>query len=85
MARIQSIIRRKIENETLWNLAVKDNESFVANGIVVHNCKSFIAPILVGQLGNREIQELKPSKAKLEDSIQFSETTIDSIVRGDRP
>ena len=39
------------------------------------NCKSYIRPILKGNLGNKEIQKLKPSSQKIEDSIQFSEET----------
>jgi hypothetical protein len=40
------------------------------------NCKSFIRPILKGNLpATDEIEDLKPSTKKLEDSIQFSETT----------
>ena len=37
------------------------------------NCKSYIVPILKGNLGRREIEPLKPSTAKLEAQIQFSE------------
>lgn len=38
------------------------------------NCKSWIRPILNGNLPKtKEIEALKPSKARLEDDIQFSE------------
>lgn len=37
------------------------------------NCKSYIQPILVGDLGNRKIEALKPSTKELDDSIQFAE------------
>lgn len=37
------------------------------------NCKSYIAPILNGNLGNREITPLKASTKKIDDSVQFSE------------
>lgn len=37
------------------------------------NCKSYIVPILVGKLGNRVIEPLKPSTKKIEDTIQFDE------------
>lgn len=39
------------------------------------NCKSYIEPILSGELRGREIVKLKPSKPELEDSIQFAEQT----------
>jgi hypothetical protein len=38
------------------------------------NCKSYIAPILTGNLGNKQIDKLAPSKSDLERYIQFSET-----------
>jgi hypothetical protein len=43
------------------------------------NCKSYIIPILVGNLGSREIEKLKPSTKKLESEIQFQE--IFSVVK----
>ena len=45
MSTIKSIIKKKITNETLWNLAVEGDESYVANGVVVHNCRSVLIPI----------------------------------------
>ena len=45
MAKIKSISRRKIESEKLYNLAVEDDESYTANGVVVHNCRSTLIPI----------------------------------------
>lgn len=73
MARILSITRKKITTEKLYNLEVENDNSFIANGIVVHNCDSYIIPILVGSLKGREIDGLKPSNKKLEDQIQFSD------------
>lgn len=37
------------------------------------NCKSAIFPILNGNLGNKEIEKLKPSKSELDKYVQFSE------------
>lgn len=45
MAKIRQISRKKIEKEQLYNLAVKEDESYIANGIVVHNCRSVLIPI----------------------------------------
>jgi len=45
MSRIKSIKRKKISHETLHNLAVEGDESYIANGVVVHNCRSVIVPI----------------------------------------
>lgn len=36
-------------------------------------CKSYIIPILKGNLGDRKISKLKPSTKEVEDTIQFSE------------
>jgi len=48
MSRIISIKRRNIINEKLYNLAVKEDESYIAQGIVVHNCRSLTIPIFEG-------------------------------------
>jgi len=45
MSRIKSIKRKKIINETLHNLAVKEDESYIANNVVVHNCRSLLVYI----------------------------------------
>lgn len=45
MSIIKSIIKKRITSETLWNLAVEDDESYIANDIVVHNCRSVLVPI----------------------------------------
>lgn len=73
MSRITSIVRKKIENQTLYNFSVEYDESYICNGVVVHNCKSYITPILKGKLGDREITQLKPSSSDLEKYIQFSD------------
>lgn len=41
------------------------------------NCKSYIVPILKGNLGKRKPSDLKPSTKALEDSIQFGEAACD--------
>ena len=45
MASIKSIIKKQIKEETLWNIAVENDESYIANNIVVHNCRSTLIPI----------------------------------------
>lgn len=45
MAKIKSIVKKHISSELLWNLAVKDDESYVADNVVVHNCRSLLVPI----------------------------------------
>lgn len=37
------------------------------------NCKSSVNPVIKGMLGEREIKDLKPSKASLDDYVQLSE------------
>lgn len=44
------------------------------------NCKSFISPVLTGNLGNREINEISPSNRALK-SIQFSEQNINTLIQ----
>ena len=82
MARIKSIELKQITNERLYNLSVRDDESFVANGIVVHNCKSYIVPILILPDGAK-IESLSPRKLdgysneQIIKSQQFSESIKD--------
>jgi len=38
-----------------------------------HNCKSYIVPILRGELGNRETEKLGPSRASLEKYVTLGE------------
>lgn len=45
MSNIKNITRKKISNQKLYNLAVEGDESYIANGIVVHNCRSLLIPI----------------------------------------
>lgn len=71
MARIIKITRKKIKNEKLYNFAVEEDQSYFCNGVAVHNCDSYILPILKGNLGNRKITKLQPSKSDLEKYIQF--------------
>lgn len=75
MAKVISIIKKQIITETLHNLAVQDDESYVANGIVVHNCNSSIEPILSGELKGREIKPLDRNDADLDNQIQFHDHT----------
>lgn len=35
---------RKIPNELVYNISVENDESYVANGIIVHNCRSRLRP-----------------------------------------
>lgn len=51
MSKIKSIRRLRITTERLYNLAVQDDESYIANGVVVHNCKSTMNPNLKGAGG----------------------------------
>lgn len=63
MAKIKSIIRKQIKSERLMNLAVEVDESFIANDIVVHNCKSYLRANLKSSKGleRLEVSTLSPS------------------------
>lgn len=41
---IKSVTRRPCE-KPVYNLAVKEDESYVADGVIVHNCRSVLIPI----------------------------------------
>lgn len=68
---ISSVLKKKIIGQRLYNFAVEKDQSYICNGIVVHNCDSYIVPILKGKLGDRETSRLQPSSADLEKWIQF--------------
>lgn len=44
------------------------------------NCKSWISTILKGDLGNKEIDDLTPSKSSLNDFVQFSEQVMGDVI-----
>lgn len=70
MSNIRSITKKKIQNETLWNLAVERDESYIANDIVVHNCRSTLIPIT-------KYEEFKPTESiRGEDPQKFIEANI---------
>jgi SPP1 gp7 family putative phage head morphogenesis protein len=43
-----------------------------------HNCKSYIVPILKGELGSKEVANLRPSKSSLEKYITLAERGLKS-------
>jgi SPP1 gp7 family putative phage head morphogenesis protein len=43
------------------------------------NCKSYMVPILKGNLRGREVEKLVPSKSDLNKFVQFSESDFDSL------
>ena len=47
MANIKRFTRKKVGDNRLFNLAVKEDESYIANGVVVHNCRSVLIPITI--------------------------------------
>ena len=47
MSRIKSIKKHQISGETLHNLAVEKDESYLVEGVVVHNCRSTLIPITI--------------------------------------
>jgi SPP1 gp7 family putative phage head morphogenesis protein len=49
-------------NGMVYNLAVKDDETYIANGFLVHNCRSTIAPILDKRFGLDDSDATRASK-----------------------
>ncbi len=62
------------------NLAVQDDESYVANGIVVHNCKSYLVPNLNGSVKKIDPTGLKPSDPALDKYITLAEISAGSFL-----
>ena len=45
----------KVGEETeVWNLAVEEDETYHADGIVVHNCRSIVVPVVLGETVNEK-------------------------------
>ena len=55
MSTIASITKKRVGDIGLYNLAVEGDESYIANGIIVHNCKSRLIPNEKGSDKNPEI------------------------------
>jgi len=55
MSTIASITKKRVGDIGLYNLAVEGDESYIANGIIVHNCKSRLQPNEKGAENNPEI------------------------------
>jgi hypothetical protein len=36
---------RRCKSQTVYNLAVLKDESYIANGVIVHNCRSALLPV----------------------------------------
>jgi len=74
MSKIKSINKLKIsDNNRLYNLAVSEDESFVANEMVVHNCKSYIRANLKTSTNNPAITGLPPLSEAAQKSITFKD------------
>jgi hypothetical protein len=37
--------------ERVWNLAVEDDETYIASGVIVHNCRSQLIEVFFDQTG----------------------------------
>ncbi len=48
---IITIVDEEVKEKTIWNLAVEDDQSYHGNGIIVHNCRSVLIPIFIGEDG----------------------------------
>lgn len=51
--KVQKIERRPC-NKPVYNLAVQDDESYIAKGVVCHNCRSILVPVAIGDTLNVE-------------------------------
>lgn len=72
---------KDVHNQKFYDISVKDNHNFVANGIVVHNCyQEQIMKILnvVGNIPLRDCEIVRKaiSKKKIENIIKYKEMFI---------
>lgn len=70
MAKIKSIKRIKRDTEQFLNIAVENDESYIANGIVVHNCRSILRYITQADVAIDEITPDKDLTGTQRDKIQ---------------
>ena len=58
---IESIKKWKVTHpRTLFNLSVEQDESYMAKGIVVHNCRCLALPARKSDVGNKYVRK-KPT------------------------
>ena len=77
--RIKKIKRVSFEG-TVYNLKVKDDESYTANSIIVHNCRCIIAYIGEDELPDNWVPDYKrPSPEKWDELGRFKAPHPDSI------
>lgn len=58
IVKIESIKKKKYSGK-IYNLAIANDESYIANGIVVHNCRSVLVPIT--EYDDYELTRAKPA------------------------
>ena len=68
--KIKSI--RRIEPDAVFNLSIMQDESYVANGIIVHNCRSRTIPYFGTIPGKRDFR-------KSFDGVEYSKTDIAKV------
>jgi len=74
MSMLKTITRKKVTTQMLFDLSVEDDESYIANGMIVHNCKSRLEVNEKGAEGNPEIKGGgTPLSQKALDSITLCE------------
>jgi len=76
---VKSVIRRTIKKaRTLYNFAVEEDESYIAKGFVVHNCRSMLLPVL------KKWDELgSPALAKFKEFPKGQRASMDGLVPAD--
>lgn len=68
--KIKSI--RRIEPDVVFNLSVMQDESYTANGIIVHNCRSRTIPYFGPIPGKRDF-------SRSYDGVEYSKTDIAKV------
>lgn len=81
MARIKSINKKNINKERLYNLAVEGDESYIANDIVVHNCRSTLIPITQFEEFKEDTSVGGTVKTKGGNEIRIKKRSIDEHIK----
>lgn len=84
---LEIIKEKSFEGEKLYNFAVEEDESYIAEGLVTHNCRCTTIPVLLGEKGSKKpevkqkekIIKIEPNKEqfdKLERERQASNKLV---------
>jgi hypothetical protein len=72
---------KRVGADTVYNISVLNDESYTANGIIVHNCRSAIIPVtMFTEVKDSWRYENRDFSKPMNQDFSFSSTEIDSKI-----